>query len=91
MVIVSNAGTQVAMPHFRTRMINSEFDITNEDGVFYDSVEDASKTAVLTAIDVARGLYADGERSPHIEIHILDGESTVARHVVKVDVTDVAT
>lgn len=77
------------MPHYRTRMINSEFDITNEDGVFYDSVEEASKTAILTAIDVARGLYADGERSPHIEIYILDGEETVARHKVSVDVNDV--
>lgn len=79
------------MPHFRTRMINSEFDITSQDGVFHDSVEDASKTAILTAIDVARGLYADGERSPHIEIHILDGEETVARHKVTVDIKDVAT
>jgi len=78
------------MPHFRTRMINSEFDITNEDGVFHDSVEDASKTAILTAIDVARGLFASGERCPHIDIYILDGENTVAHHLVKVDVMDVA-
>ena len=78
------------MPHFRTRMINSEFDITNEEGVFHDTIADASKTAILTAIDVARGLYANGERCPHIEIYILDGEDTVARHMVRVDVRDVA-
>lgn len=78
------------MPHFRTRMINSEFDITNEDGVFHDSIEEASKTAIVTAIDVARGLFASGERCPKIEIFILEGENTVARHVVSVDVSDVA-
>lgn len=78
------------MPHFRTRMINSEFDITNEEGVFHDTIAEASKTAILTAIDVARGLYANGERCPHIEIYILDGEDTVARHMVRVDVRDVA-
>jgi hypothetical protein len=78
------------MPHFRTRMINSEFDITSEDGVFHDSLEDASKTAIVTAIDLARGLYAGGERCPDIEIYILDGENTVARHLVRVEVTDVA-
>ena len=78
------------MPHFRTRLINSEFDITNEDGIYHDSVEDASKTAIVTAIDVARGLFASGERSPSIEICILDGEDTVARHMVRVDVRDVA-
>lgn len=71
-------------------MINTEFDITNEEGVFHDSVEEASKTAIVTAIDVARGLFAGGERSPHIEIIIFDGENTVARHRVTVDVTDVA-
>ena len=78
------------MPTFRTRLINSEFDITNEEGVFHDTVEAASKTAIITAIDVARVLYESGERCPHIEIHILDGEATVARHRVTVDVTDVA-
>ena len=77
------------MPHFRTRMINSEFDITNDEGVFHASVEDASKTAILTAIDVARGLYAGGELDPRIEICILDGEKPVARHVVTVEVIDV--
>ena len=77
------------MPHFRTRLINSEFDITNEQGVFHDTVADASKTAIVTAIDVARGLFASGERSPSIEICILDGEDTVARHMVRVEVTDV--
>jgi hypothetical protein len=71
-------------------MINSEFDITNEEGVFHDTIAEASKTAILTAIDVARGLYANGERCPHIEIYILDGEDTVARHMVRVDVRDVA-
>lgn len=71
-------------------MINSEFDITSEEGVFHDTIEDASKTAIVTAIDVARGLFASGERCPHIEIYILDGDETVARHMVRVDVTDVA-
>ena len=78
------------MPHFRTRLINSEFDITNEEGVFHRTIEDASKTAIITAIDLARGLYADGERCPHIEIYILEGEDTVARHFVRIEVTDVA-
>jgi hypothetical protein len=77
------------MPLFRTRLINSEFDITNEEGVVHDTVEEASRTAIVTAIDVARGLFASGERCPHIQIYILDGEETVARHMVRVEVTDV--
>ena len=77
------------MPHFRTRLINTDFDST-DDGLFHESVEDASRAGILSAIDVSKGLFAAGESCPHLEVVILDGENAVARHRVRVDVTDVA-
>lgn len=75
------------MPQFRTRLINTDFDST-DDGLLHASVEDASKAGILSAIDVSKGLFAAGERCPHLEVVILDGENTVARHTVSVEVTD---
>ena len=68
------------MPEFRTRLINSEFDITDH-GQEQESLDIASKAAILTAIDI-------GEANPPIEILISESEEVVARHVVTVCVGD---
>lgn len=75
------------MPEFRTRLINSEFDITDH-GQEQESLDIASKAAILTAIDIAKGLYANGEANPRIETLISESEEVVARHVVTVCVGD---
>lgn len=69
------------MPRFRTQLINSVFDVT-DDGALHATVDAASKAAILAAIDVAKGLYADGEERPTIEVVIHEGELQVARHFV---------
>lgn len=70
---------------YRTRLINSEFDVT-DDGSFHDSLEDASKSAILAAIDIAKGLYANGEKQPHIDVVISEDDRVVARHALTVTV-----
>lgn len=75
------------MPEYRTRLINSEFDIT-DDGAVQDSVEAASRAAILAAIDIAKGLYANGELQPRIEILISEDERVVAKQVLTVSVAD---
>ena len=76
------------MPQFRTRLINSEFDVT-DDGVFHDSMEEASRAGILAAIEISKTLFAGGEQQPHIEVVILEDDAPVARHVVTVSVADV--
>ena len=57
-----------------------------DDGRIHESVEAASKSAVLAALDIAKGLYADGEEQPCIEIEILGEGAVLARHVVKLSI-----
>lgn len=70
-----------------TRLINSEFDVSDE-GQDHESIEAASRAAILTAFDVAKGLYADGELDPRIEIRISEKRKVVARHFVTIAVRD---
>jgi hypothetical protein len=73
------------MPEFRTRLINSDFD-TTDDGSFHETAEDAAQSGIVTAIDIARDLYVNGEQAPHIKVIILDGEDVVAAHFVRLEV-----
>ena len=78
-----------AMPTYTTRMINSEFD-TSDEGSEHASPEAASRAAILAAATVARDLYAKGEELPQIEVIVSDRERIVARHLVTLSVANVS-
>ena len=72
------------MATYRIRLINSEFDSSDE--AQYASCEEALRAAIAGATRIAGDSVAKGACSSAIEIQIYDASGIVARHVVTVSV-----
>ena len=70
------------MAQYRIRLINSEFDSSDE--AEYASSEEALRAAIAGATRIAGDSVARGEPSSAVEIQIYDGTELVDRHIVTV-------
>ena len=70
------------MSSYRIRLINSEFDSSDE--ADYASSEEALRSAIAGATRIAGESVAKGVPSSAVEIQIYDGPQLVDRHVVTV-------
>ncbi|MGZ2412322.1 uncharacterized protein YutE (UPF0331/DUF86 family) [Sphingomonas sp. F9_3S_D5_B_2] len=72
------------MPKYSIRLTNSQFQAQDEPRD-YDSLEQAVKAALGSAVDIVRDLVDDaGERSATIEADVLEDERVVARRIVTI-------
>ena len=70
------------MARYRIRLINSEFDSSDE--ASYSSSDEALQSAISSATRIAGESVAKGKPSSAIEIQIYDGTELVDRHIVTV-------
>ena len=75
------------MPHFHIRMINSDFDSSEQND--YPSLEDASRNAIRSAVRVAADVIA-GEAVTTVEVRVSERDKLLARHVVTLSVAHLA-
>jgi hypothetical protein len=74
------------MPSYRIRLINSEFDSTDETD--FPSLEAVRRSAVDTASKVVAEAIAEGEDTSAVEVQICEGSQMVSRQVVTLSVVD---
>jgi hypothetical protein len=76
------------MPQYRIRLINSEFESTDE--ADYPSIESARRSAIIGATQVVSDAIAQGQTSVAVEVQIHDRGQLVARNVVSLSVADLS-
>jgi hypothetical protein len=76
------------MPRYRIRLINSEFESSDE--ADYPSLEKAWRSAIVGATQVVTESVAEGKMSVAVEVQIYEGEQLVARNVVSLNVADLS-
>lgn len=76
------------MPRYRIRLINSEFESSDESG--FPSLDSARRSATIGATQVVSDSIAKGAVSVAVEVQVYEGERLVARNVVSLNVADLS-
>jgi hypothetical protein len=72
------------MPDYSIRLTNSEFQ-SQDDPRPYDSLDDAVKSAVDSAVVIVRELLnKTGEKSATVEAVVFEGDEVVARRIISI-------
>jgi hypothetical protein len=80
------ADYQRAMPRYRIRMINSQFDSAED--VDFPSLDAARKSGVATATSILGESIAEGEQTSAVELQIFEGEQLMSRQVIMLSVSE---
>jgi len=76
------------MPLFGIRLINSEFESSDDSD--YPSLEEAAKAAIMGATKVVSESITAGGQNAAVEVQIHSGDMMVARKVVTLSVADLS-